>query len=247
MRNKLLIVLATISVLAGLAVYFSIGELTPINKIGVYNPPTSVIINQSDFHTGLPKATARAEIDLEKIFNTHKHNYKDRNLGHIDAHLKRILRLAGYSSFGYFEIPSGFILATPIEKIDDDGKPKSEGRWVMMPDQNKSPWYKRLLEIIYLSPKGRYRVMMFVISEFPQKETLEVISAETAKSYTHIGSTGLSFEKSQTSLSDKYKGSVFIYEFLQRGNHSSPIFINTGELSAEDHLKGANIYTHLGK
>lgn len=232
--------------------------LIVVNRSKLAPPPTSAysvhsasspsgMAPSSYFSNGFPKASSKIELDPQKIFNSDKHTHKkeEYTLGHLNNHLQRILARIGYSEFSYFQIEGGFVLSTRLEQINADGSPKNgRMRWESKLGLNDEFTFESVIKRIFQSPKGHYRVFLFVVSSSDILESDHVVSEETVISWLRNGAVRISDTTSQVVLADNHTCVAFVYEFYQKGLHSKPIFVDSNAIPAKNHLSASGFYAY---
>lgn len=193
------------------------------------------------------KPSFQIELDPQKIFNSDKHTHKkeEYTLSHLNNHLQRILARIGYSEFSYFQIEGGFVLSTRLEQINADGSPKNgRMRWEPKLGLNDEFTFESVIKRIFQSPKGHYRVFLFVVSSSDILESDHVVSEETVISWLRNGAVRISDTTSQVVLADNHTCVAFVYEFYQKGLHSKPIFVDSNAIPAKNHLSASGFYAY---
>ena len=142
------------------------------------------------------------------------------------------------SSLGWFLTPSGFAVATPFERISDDGTPISTDRW------STSPFYNSLWQVLTHNVRpGRYRA--FLIS-YGTGMTQEATSGSLRTAESRFESQGLSMSnaiRTDRGGLDHYL-QIFVYEY-RRPSLSTPAMLVRPGLPFATHLERAGLQAPL--
>lgn len=148
----------------------------------------------------------------------------------IDRRLRNTLETRGYTDFGYYRVPGGFALATRIERMTETGTPWSDdGRWVM-----RSPSLltlsgelslARIIDALINADPGRYRVLVFVVTDRAVVSSAPPISVEGASSLVTDGGASLPGSLGAALFTPGHNVTVLIYEFERPalGQYPKPV------------------------
>ncbi len=135
-------------------------------------------------------------------------------LADVDELLQVALQQLGYDRHGYFHVPNGFAILTPIEQINADGQAlKGEDRWEDYPAGTD---YQGILDYLskLLRPReGYFRLFVFVVSDQNVPRESEKMDSGKAKDWLRSGGDRLPVQIGKDTVSSQHKASVFIYEF----------------------------------
>lgn len=127
--------------------------------------------------------------------------------------LVEALEQRGYLERGFFRVPSGFALATKLERIDEDGEPAPEAsRWAQgnVPAEfSLSAILKRLAGV----PPGRFRVLVFIVTPEPFGSSGRPVSGGIAEGWVTEGFNQLPREFRQVPVDADTACTVLVLEF----------------------------------
>lgn len=136
------------------------------------------------------------------------------NLADVDLLLQAGLQELGYDRHGYFHVPNGFAILTPIEQILSNGKAlEGKDRWKDYPAGTD---YEGILDYLssLLQPRqGYFRLFVFVVTNQNVPKEAKKMEPGNAKEWLSSGGDRLPPRIGSISLSPEHKASVFIYEF----------------------------------
>lgn len=184
----------------------------------------------------LPLASTYYEISDEK--------FKDVvYLKDVEKKIRKALENNSYTDIRYYLVSGGFAMATKMERINDDGTPKSQNRWKTVPlpleDINILSYFKAL----FLGNPGHFRDFIFVISNQSISPATE-IDKDRLLSIINSGPPTLPSDFSKIRFTEQYKCVVYVYEFTQENVSTPAIQVKDG-INAKGHLEKANILNHL--
>jgi hypothetical protein len=164
----------------------------------------------------------------------------DPLLTHADHALRYILSGAGYLEVRYYAVPGGFALVTRIEQIEADGKPKEPGRWDAAASFTGPFSIGGYLRSLFKAPRGRYRILVFVLTPVPFSQSSREVSREDAEAWLDIGANALPREVAMRPFTWDYGCTVLIYEFEKTGAEQAASLLHPG-LPVAVHLAGARL------
>jgi len=175
-----------------------------------------------------PSASAREVLPRTLFHGSH--------LVDIDRTLSNALHKNGYAETSYYAVPSGFALVTRLEQIDIDGRSKSPpGRWSVDALARMSSFsLKGYINALFIADPGRYRVIVFVVTDVPFRESDTQISKEEALGWLRDGWNVLPSIIGERPFTADVNCTALIYEFEKKGN-STRILLPSG-LGAHAHL-----------
>ena len=166
--------------------------------------------------------------------------------GDAAQRLTSALDRAGYAESTYYAVPSGFVLATRMEQINDDASSKQPpDRWSLNiePPQNFSlSWYLRAL---FQAQKGRFRIIVFVVTDVSLTTTGERISRAEAEGWPRGGAKSLPPHLADVDYSPNHRTTALIYEFQQTSS-TEPVIADPSGHQGRHHLTMAGIIRELG-
>jgi hypothetical protein len=140
-------------------------------------------------------------------------------LGHANERLRRALTAAGYSSLEYYEVDStGFVLATPLEQINEDGTPKAGAeRWVteVKPLPLRGMTLRRYFDALLHANPGRFRVMLFLVSDQKPEYREGDFTLQAFREDLRGASPSLPPNLRDIAFSVNHRCDVLVYEFQQ--------------------------------
>jgi hypothetical protein len=135
-------------------------------------------------------------------------------LADVDRLLQRAMQELGYDRHGYFHVPNGFAILTPIEQIEANGSAlEGQDRWEDYPVGTD---YRGILDYLssLLKPReGYFRLFVFVVSDRNVPRVAEKMESGKAKVWLNSGGDRLPAQIGDQLVSPQHQASVFIYEF----------------------------------
>lgn len=165
------------------------------------------------------------------------------NLAAIGSRIEAALDQAAYSERSYHSVPNGFALATRIERIRADGAPDYERRWIVDDDSGSFSLLSYLEKILYGDP-GRFRVIVFVVTDQSFSATGEALTASEARELTSSGLLSLPRSFREIEFGPDHRVVALIYEFF-KPEGGQPLQVLPGTLAGIEHLEGAKLASAL--
>lgn len=166
------------------------------------------------------------------------------SLGDVNARLVKALDRNGYAEKKYYAVPDGFALATRLEQIDADGRPKPEpDRW-----SADSPEFRSLgeyLRALFSANPGYYRVIVFIVTDVPFTEASRRVSETEAAGWLEGGLNQLPPEIAGLLYHSGVVSTALIYEF-HKDQGKDPQLNEPSHLGAREHLVHSGIWSALG-
>ena len=187
----------------------------------------------------LPKPSTQLPLERERIVATGK----AASLEDVAARLERALRKAGYSDFSYFQTRSaapGFALVTRMERVEDDGRPRTRVERFLPPGKEGPFDLTAYFKSLFVEPKGYYRVVFFLVSAEDADFSTGGMSGSLATAYTSTGETRLPEEFELFRFTERHRVDVLVYEFMQKGDDAVSI-VPPVRLPAQVHLDRSGI------
>ncbi len=158
-------------------------------------------------------------------------------LGDVDDRLRAALRQAGYENPGYYGIPGGFVVVTPLEQFDvKTGAPlDGAGRWSTTPAPPAlftAEYFRALIK----GTSGHFRVIAFAVTDKPFTRSGKEVAVSQAAKLSARGSNSLPSDMRQQEYNENFQCSAFVYEFLQSNSGQAKFIVNSG-LLASQHLQ----------
>lgn len=220
---------------------------TPIISTFIKSNLGSANINQYDLvpFTVL-RPTSSKDIPKETLQNC-------KNLGQVNAILRKALKDTQYHEHRYYGMPNGFALVARMEKIDEYGVPfKGKERWQIGIQPTNPLDY---IKAIFAAPKGYYRVIAFIVtdelfnSNTPATEQKVNAWFKSKRKITELPSDVAAFSYPQDKKGNSpYQVIAFIYEFQTSDIGEKPKLLGEGQgtpQSALEHLDAAGLWKNL--
>ncbi|MGB7922125.1 MAG: hypothetical protein WCF57_02650 [Pyrinomonadaceae bacterium] len=165
----------------------------------------------------------------------------------VGDRLKQAFSSAGYSQTGYYGVPGGFALVSPLEQFKNDGTPvDTEYRWTTqaaLPSLFSLDYFRSL---IIGKSAGHYRVIAFIVTDKLFTATGEAATVETAERLSREGGTALPPSMGNQPFGDQYTCTALIYEFEKApGADTKAEFKASSSIMADMHLRKAKILDFL--
>lgn len=149
---------------------------------------------------------------------------------------------ADYSTFSYLAVPNGFAIVSRMEQIKPDGKPTTP-RWeraIHVPSLAEAG-LTGLIESLYQAPVGRYRVIMFVVTDAPRDRAGQAMGEAAMDKLLHAGKSQLPKVIADMPYTPRTKAVALIYEFAKSSDKQVAQFVVTSRLSGDEHLEKAGV------
>jgi PEGA domain len=191
-----------------------------------------------------PKATDTVELHIIP-------DLKNLTLQQASDEISRAMDDAGYEQRSYFWLDKdhrpGFAIITHIEQIQADGVPVRAGRWSFdLP--NYGPFsIQTFLKALTSADTGNYRLIALVLSRVPFEEKKEPITQEQVGALNRGAKFLARTTDSDAIVTTDYHCIAYIYEFERKTRSDAPVFKETSDVSATDHLKSTGLFINLTK
>jgi hypothetical protein len=161
--------------------------------------------------------------------------------------LERALELKGYARRSYYPVPGGFALLTPLEQIDDKGRPiEGESRFsVEMPFLDELGWIEQAIGLFFRTPVGRYRGLVFLVTDQAWSRTALAPALPGFKAAFDGGWNALPHALGALPVGAKVAMTILIYEFTRSPQAQGAVFVANSNLGAREHLRVAGIVDQL--
>lgn len=187
-----------------------------------------------------PKPTSRVALQRDLLARG------PATLADIGRHLETSLASVGYGEWSYYSVPGGFALATRLEQILPDGKPRSgPQRWsTALPVQ---PVFSLgdYLKALFTAPQGDYRVIVFVVTDQAFAASSDETTEAQAMDWLGGGMDRLPPTLAIRPFSASTAGSALVYQFRKAGLADAPIANPDGAPSASIQLDASGITAAL--
>jgi hypothetical protein len=168
-----------------------------------------------------------------------------RTLYDVNQALSNALADNGYVETSYFSVPNGFALVTRLEQVERDGSSRESERWSV-----ERPTFRRFalseyLRLLFTAPTGRYRVIVFVITDLPFHQSPDTTTRDEAVSWLRQGANVLPGVLARMTYRGEYNTSALIYDFV-KGTGDARL-MNPSEIDAQTHLVRSKLWGYLVK
>jgi hypothetical protein len=189
-----------------------------------------------------PKATATVELSIIS-------SGERLTLAQLSDRISKALNDAGYERRSYFwldkEHAPGFAVITHIEQIHADGTPVTTGRWSFdLPSYERFSIASFLKAMIKADP-GNYRMIALVVSRMPFEEKKESITQDQVALLNEGPKFLVKTKDSDVIVTEDYHCIAYIYEFERKTRNDDPVFKESSDVSASDHLKSTPLWVDL--
>jgi hypothetical protein len=197
--------------------------------------------SEGEFPFPPPQASAFEEIPREMVVGRKAHPL----LRDAEAALAAAFVSCGYGEKSYHPIPDGFAMASRVEQINADGAPAAN-RWSLEVSPISEYSLEGYFKALFYARPGRYRVIVFVVTNHPFSQTEEKVDREEAGKWTSHGMNKLPKEIGDREYSDDYACTALIYEFRLSGNGKTD-FVEPSQMTGRTHLEKAGILAALAR
>jgi hypothetical protein len=187
-----------------------------------------------------PRASARTEIARDLFAS-------DENLGDVANHLMEALRATGNSRASFYTAPGGFVMVARLERIRDDARPAAGADRFIEPrpgEAEKPDDPLSYIEALFFAPEGRYRQVMFVVTNRPVGEGTWTLTSDAAGELLSEGSPDLIGPSRTAQFDGAYRVTALIYEFRKQGSAAATVAI-PGRWTANTHLIRSGLLSNL--
>ncbi len=167
-----------------------------------------------------PKPTSRAPLARNLLAKG------SATLGLVATHLEQSLAKVGYAEYSYYNVPGGFALATRMEQISPDGKPKGDPmRWSTALPRTSVFSLGDYVRALFTAPQGDYRVIVFIVTTQSFATSNDEASRDDAQDWVMGGMDQLPSHLQAQPFSRDMSGSALVYQFRKIG-HDDPAVAN---------------------
>jgi hypothetical protein len=168
-------------------------------------------------------------------------------LSDVGRKLTKALAEARYSKWSYSAVPRGFALVTQIEQIKDDGTPRPDpDRFSTDLPSLGSMSFVEFLKAMAKAPPGRYRVIVFIVTDVPLSQAGEKPTEDEAQRWLNAGVLQLPESIGRMTYdAQHYNTTALIYEFEKPSTTAPPVFVPNSRLLGDTHLERAGIWYRL--
>jgi hypothetical protein len=170
-------------------------------------------------------------------------------VGNVADRLENAFNQAGYGEKTWYSVPGpgGFALASRLEQFNPDGTSMDEpDRWSA---QIKAPeifGLKDVVRALFTPQKGRYRVIVFIVTNQPFSASDEAVTPKQAMKWYQGGAFNLPDAIRKVDYTPRHFCEALIYEFDQLSRDNQAVFKAPSELQGETQLRKAKIWSALG-
>jgi hypothetical protein len=191
-----------------------------------------------DFPWPPPKASAFDVIPADLI-HIDEH---DSTLAAVAGQLGKALDAAAYTQRSFFTVPGGFAMVTQLERINPDGTPDTKRRWQPVASTASFSLEDYLKRLLYADP-GRYRLVVFIVTDAPFSASGDAMTARQASSLVARGTFTLAETTAKQPYSTQHRATALIYEF--RKGKAAPELVLPSEYPGRSHLVKAKMWAAL--
>ncbi|MEP1032492.1 DUF2911 domain-containing protein [Ekhidna sp.] len=167
---------------------------------------------------------------------------KPSTLKDINEILLEALAEADYNNLSYFDKENDFVFVCPVEQFKEDGSPEDDPHRFNLTLKGLSEFsLKEIIRYLFNAKVGRYRILVFVISDDQLKFSSEKARYKQIMEYTK-GSNKISSEVESKPFTDDHYVNVLVYEFRKSKESEEAKFVNPGEIKAKIHLNKADLF-----
>jgi hypothetical protein len=167
----------------------------------------------------------------------------------VDARLSAALDSRGYIEKSYFAVPRGFAVVTRLEQIDNTGRPRTPpARWSANAGGLTDFSLGAYLRALFTAEQGRYRVIVFTVTDVPFTEGDQRVTSEEALEWLRHGLDKLPPSLAALPYTNDVTTTALIYEF-ERTSGNTPAAARAvlpSTIGAREHLAGAGLWSALG-
>lgn len=167
-------------------------------------------------------------------------------LSDVDLRLTGALEANGYFESSYYSVPDGFALVTKMEQIRADGAPESEpGRWSLEVPRLNGFSLSAYLQALFTARPGRYRVIAFIVTPHPFRQSGVEVTAQEAAAWLSGGLDRLPAPLGAREFGPDHACTALIYEFIRLTESDEPKFLAPGALPGRIHLQKSGLWEAL--
>lgn len=163
-------------------------------------------------------------------------------LGAVDDRLQQALDACGYFEQSYFAVPGGFALVTRLEQFNDDGTCRpGKDRWniSLKPTSFNMADYFRAL---FWGRKGRYRLIVFIVTDRVFAEKDEGIRGEDARQWLRTGAKYLTPTLAAQPFGKNHRCTALVYEFELEETLKEPRLLNPASQPGRIHIQASGLW-----
>jgi len=203
---------------------------------------TTILVDFPKFPWPPPRASATVNIPNHLLMN----QGQSTTLADVATKLESVMQQAGYAEISYFSAPGGYAIASRIEQINDDGVPKEPpARWSLQISKPGIFSLKEYLLALFTAPKGRFRVIVWIVTNKPFVQNSDKITPEEAMEWVRSGATAIPKTLGELTYTGDYRTTALIYEFEKSADAAEAIVKAPSSISGQDHLIKSNIWKGL--
>jgi hypothetical protein len=198
--------------------------------------PTSLPVTEVPQFPWPPPASSAREVLPRNLL-------RGAYLADIDRFLSKALYKSGYAETSYYAVPSGFALVTRLEQIELDGRSKvPPDRWSAgAPAQMTHFSVGAYVNALFTADPGHYRVVVFVVTNVPFRQSDKQISRAEALGWLRDGLNVLPPIIGEQRYTADVNCTALIYEFERKGD-TTRILLPSG-LDAHTHLIKSGLWS----
>jgi hypothetical protein len=191
-----------------------------------------------------PPPLASANMDIPRKILV-KANNRPR-LMDIATRLVNALDEAGYGEKSFYSAPDGFAIASRIEQIYPDGRPKEgDARWPTDISPPRIFSITSYVRALFSRSPGLYRVMVFVVTNRPLTQSGPISKHSSPRDWAWSGANKLPTAIGFVDYTTEFSCTVLIYEFEQPATGMEATLSLPSKLIGRTHLERSSILSKL--
>lgn len=167
-------------------------------------------------------------------------------LADVAEFLEEAFERAGYGTRSFYSVPKGFALVAQLERIESDGSPFAEDRrWSTDIASGRLFSLSTYLQALFTAPEGRFRIIVFVVTNEPFSHTGDRVSFKVAKDWLWHGTNKLPPSVGIARYTEDYFCTALIYEFVVSKQPDRAHVSDPSSVPARVHLQKSRIWEYL--
>lgn len=168
-------------------------------------------------------------------------------IGDISDRITSVLDDRGYSERSYYLAGNGgIVLATRLERIDENGAPATGVERWRSGATGASDGIAAFLSNLFYADPGYYRVILFVVGGKPFRVGNRTPTEAEAFDWLESGPSGLPVAVANRAFDTKEGCTVLVYEFVSEDRALEAKIVRPGRLPAKQHLEASGVLALLG-
>jgi len=162
----------------------------------------------------------------------------------VDSILRAGLDGCRYDERRYYYIPHGFALVTQMEQINKEGSSLDPpDRWsAKIANDLNNPW--DYFKALFSTPKGFYRVLIFLYTDIDLSSNGNFISEEEARKWLNNGFNSLPNEIKYSTATNNHSCTLLVYHYEKKPGIDGEMLVPSG-LSGRIHFLNSNLSNYI--